>query len=246
MDATNFAVEAQVEECHWWFAGRRALFGRELAGAGLNSKCRVLDVGTGTGGNLRMLRNLQVPDVTGLDSNDLAIAYCKSKGLGAVRRGDICALPFADRTFDFVLATDVIEHVDDDSAALGELARVLRPGGKVLIAVPAFESLMGAAGRCRPSQTALSAATLTASNARGRPCSAPLLLFQLSIVRADLGGPPVDRPAQCQTRQRSRVQLAIRQPLSFCRVRCRYRDCSGSPSTLRSFDLGRRRKNRRI
>ena len=143
MDATNFAVEAQVEECHWWFAGRRALFGRELAGAGLNSKCRVLDVGTGTGGNLRMLRNLQVPDVTGLDSNDLAIAYCKSKGLGAVRRGDICALPFADRTFDFVLATDVIEHVDDDSAALGELARVLRPGGKVLIAVPAFESLWG-------------------------------------------------------------------------------------------------------
>lgn len=143
MDAANFAVEAQVEEGHWWFAGRRKLFARELRRAGLNSDCRVLDVGTGTGGNLRMLRDLRARNVTGLDSHDLAIAYCESKGLGTVHRGDICALPFADGDFDFVISTDVIEHVDDDAAALRELARVLRAGGKALIAVPAFQSLWG-------------------------------------------------------------------------------------------------------
>jgi SAM-dependent methyltransferase len=143
MDAANFAIEAEVEEHHWWFAGRRKLFARELARMGLDTNGSVLDVGTGTGANLRMLQDLDAESVTGLDSNELAISYCQSKGLGVVRRGDICALPFADRSFDFVLATDVIEHVDDDSAALCELARVLRPSGKALISVPAFESLWG-------------------------------------------------------------------------------------------------------
>lgn len=143
MDAGNFAVEAKVEEGHWWFAGRRKLFARELTRTGLGSASNVLDVGTGTGANLRMLRSLDARNVTGLDSNELAIAYCQSKNLGEVRRGDICAIPFADESFDFVLATDVIEHVDDDSAALEEVSRVLKNGGKALIAVPAFPSLWG-------------------------------------------------------------------------------------------------------
>ena len=143
MDAENFAVEAQVEEHHWWFVGRRELFARELRHMGLNSTSSVLDVGTGTGANLRMLQSLDARHVTGLDSNELAIRYCDSKGLGQVRRGDICAIPFADNTFDFVVATDVIEHVDDDFAALREIARVLKHGGRALVAVPAFQALWG-------------------------------------------------------------------------------------------------------
>lgn len=143
MDAENFAVEAQVEEYHWWFAGRRELFARELTRMGLKSNSGVLDVGTGTGANLRMLQGLDARNVIGLDSNELAISYCQSKNLGQVRRGDICAIPFADQSFDFVLATDVIEHVDDDAVALKEVTRVLKPGGRALVAVPAFESLWG-------------------------------------------------------------------------------------------------------
>jgi SAM-dependent methyltransferase len=143
MDAANFAVEAEVEERHWWFAGRRRLFARELTRFGVNRDSRVLDVGTGTGANLRMLQDLRVRSVVGLDRDELAICYCLSKGLGRVRQGDICAMPFDDRSFDFVVATDIIEHVHDDSAALRELARVLRDGGKALIAVPAFPSLWG-------------------------------------------------------------------------------------------------------
>jgi SAM-dependent methyltransferase len=52
-------------------------------------------------------------------------------------------LPFADGAFDLVTALDVIEHIDDDVAALGELRRVLRPGGRLLVAVPAFTFLWG-------------------------------------------------------------------------------------------------------
>ena len=52
-------------------------------------------------------------------------------------------MPFDDGQFDLVLATDVIEHVDDDLLALREVHRVLAPGGYALITVPAFESLWG-------------------------------------------------------------------------------------------------------
>jgi SAM-dependent methyltransferase len=52
-------------------------------------------------------------------------------------------MPFEDGSFDFVIATDVIEHVENDSAALSELVRALKDEGKALIAVPAFPSLWG-------------------------------------------------------------------------------------------------------
>lgn len=143
MQLETYAVEAEIEATHWWFVGRRRLFARELTRAGLTSDKYVLDVGTGTGANLRMLRDLHVSNVTGLDSNERAIQYCQSKGLGHIIKGDICAMPFDDRSFDFVIATDVIEHVESDAIALSELVRVLKDRGAALIAVPAFPSLWG-------------------------------------------------------------------------------------------------------
>src|ERR1700753_3257380 len=56
-------------------------------------------------------------------------------------------MPFKDESFDLVLATDVIEHLEDDRAGLREISRVLTPSGKVLITVPAFPSLWGLQGR---------------------------------------------------------------------------------------------------
>ena len=143
METGVYEVEAALESHHWWFTVRRALFARELAAAGLAPELRILDIGTSTGTNLRMLRDLGCRDVTGLDASAEAIAYCAAKGLGNVRQGDVCALPFADASFDFVLATDILEHVDDDRRAMAEIARVLVPGGRALITVPAFQSLWG-------------------------------------------------------------------------------------------------------
>ena len=143
MDTATYAVEAEIEATHWWFVGRRRLFAREIEKLSLPSSSRIVDVGTSTGTNLRLLRGLGFRAVEGLDFSDEAIRYCREKGFGLVRRGDVCAMPFADESFDLLLATDIIEHIDDDILALRELARVLRRGGRALITVPAFPFIWG-------------------------------------------------------------------------------------------------------
>jgi SAM-dependent methyltransferase len=143
MDLAAYSVEAEVEETHWWFVGRRRLFGREISGLGLSKDAPVLDVGTSTGTNLRMLAELGYRRVVGLDLSNEAIRFCAEKGLGVIHRGDVCDLPFEDASLDLVLATDIIEHVEDDRLALSEIARVLVPGGSAMITVPAFQCLWG-------------------------------------------------------------------------------------------------------
>jgi len=125
MDIAAYAVEAEAEATHWWFRGRRRLFAREIKKTGLPRTSRVLDVGTSTGANLRLLRDLGFRALDGLDFSQEAIHYCQEKGLGFVQLGDVCGMPFANGSFDLVLATDIIEHVDDDLKALREIGRVL-------------------------------------------------------------------------------------------------------------------------
>lgn len=143
MDPSAYEAEARNEATHWWFVGRRGLFAREIRRAGLPSDSSVLDIGTSTGTNLRLLRQLGFTRVEGIDSSPDAIRFCAEKGLGAVRLSDVCAMPFPNEAFDLVLATDIIEHVDEDALALREIVRVLRPGGHVLLTVPAFTMLWG-------------------------------------------------------------------------------------------------------
>ena len=143
MDAATYAVEAVIEQNHWWFAVRRELFAREIRAIGLTPEARVLDIGTSTGTNLRMLRDLGFSRVSGLDSSEEAIRFCAAKGFGQVRQGDVRAMPFDAASFELVLATDIVEHVEDDATALAEIARVLAPGGIALITVPTFPSLWG-------------------------------------------------------------------------------------------------------
>ena len=143
MKDSAFVVEAAIEAEHWWFVGRRKLFIREIARSQIELTARVLDLGTSTGTNLRMLRDSGFSNVAGLDLSEEALRFCREKYRGNVIRGDVTRLPFSHDWADLVLATDVIEHVDDDRAAIREIARVLKPGGVVLIAVPAFGLLWG-------------------------------------------------------------------------------------------------------
>lgn len=103
----------------------------------------VLDVGTSTGTNLRMLREMGIASVTGLEMSISAIKYCESKGLGPIVLGDICEVPMRSDQFDLVLATDIIEHVEDDMRAVSEIVRLLKPGGRALFTVPMFQALWG-------------------------------------------------------------------------------------------------------
>jgi ubiquinone/menaquinone biosynthesis C-methylase UbiE len=143
MEDSAYEAEARVEAEHWWFRGRRLLFAAELNALEFEGTGKILDVGTGTGSNLRMLRDEGYQNVVGIDLNILAISYCLTKGFTSVLMGNATNLPFVDSQFDMVLATDTIEHIDDDRKALHEIYRVLAPGGYAMVAVPAFPSLWG-------------------------------------------------------------------------------------------------------
>ena len=143
MKASTYEAEALIEATHWWFVGRRSLFATTIKRLCIPLEARVLDVGTSTGTNLRMLRDAGFARVEGLDISEHAIRWCAAKGLGPVTQGDVCNIPFSSETFDLVLATDVIEHVDDDRRALAEIHRVLKRGAYAIITVPAFGALWG-------------------------------------------------------------------------------------------------------
>jgi SAM-dependent methyltransferase len=136
----------EAEEAQWWYAGQRAiataLLGPSLGGR-LPGKVRVLDAGCGTGFNLLALSRLG--RATGIDLAPEALAFCEERGVRAVR-ASLLSLPFPDATFDAVTSFDVLYHawVTDDRAAVGEMARVLAPGGALLVRVPALRALWGA------------------------------------------------------------------------------------------------------
>ncbi len=98
-----------------------------------------LDCGCGTGFNYPSFRDAR--RVVSLDISAYALKICKKKGIPNLVKGDAQNLPFKDRTFDVVSAIELIEHLDDDNAALREFWRVLRPGGIVVLTTPAFKWL---------------------------------------------------------------------------------------------------------
>lgn len=143
MDDATYAVESKVERTHWWFVVRRYLLCSIVKEFSMPENAAILDVGTSTGTNLRMLKEMGFKNYQGIDISSEAISWCAKKGLGVVRQGSICAIPFPNESFDLILATDIIEHVDDDLQALKELRRVLRKTGNLIITVPAYPSLWG-------------------------------------------------------------------------------------------------------
>ncbi|GGF64461.1 methyltransferase [Terasakiella brassicae] len=143
MKLEAYEAEAALEQDHWWFVARRSFFQAYISRLNLPETAKILDIGTSTGTNLRMLVDMGFSNIQGLDFSEHAIAFCHAKGLPAVTKGDICAVPFENDSFDLVVATDILEHVDDDKTALKEIYRILKPGGHALITVPMFMSLWG-------------------------------------------------------------------------------------------------------
>ncbi len=143
MNSEAYALESAVEESHWWFVVRRKLIKSIIIGHNLPKDTAILDIGSSTGTNLRMLKEMGFLNYQGIDVSDEAIFWCAQKKLGRIHKGDVCALSFQDSSFDLILATDIIEHVEEDGLALKEIDRVLKPGSSVIITVPAFNLLWG-------------------------------------------------------------------------------------------------------
>src|SRR5579884_386268 len=136
MDRRVYQQMEAVEDHHWWFLGRRAVIAAVLGDVASEGRpARVLDAGCGSGGNLGLYRG--AGPVFGVDTATTALAQARRRGYRGVAVASLAALPFGDGAFDLVAATDVVEHVADDAEALRELLRVTRPGGHLVLTVPA-------------------------------------------------------------------------------------------------------------
>jgi SAM-dependent methyltransferase len=144
MQEHTYPIMYEVEDAHWWYAGRRRIIKSFLARVCQNfqgRRPRILDVGCGTGANLELLA--EFGETEGVDISQEALSFCRERGFSNVRHGAAEKLPYEDGSFDLVTGLDVVEHLDDDVAGLSEMRRVLRPGGRVLLFVPAFMFLWG-------------------------------------------------------------------------------------------------------
>ena len=143
MNDEALVFESQIQESHWWFTGRRCLFGKIIRRLGLDPDSRILDLGSGSGTNLNLLRSMNFKNIQGLDISPTAVELCRQRGFEKVSLGSICETGLPSSHFDLVLATDVLEHVDDDRAALQEIRRLLKKGRSAFLAVPSFPALWG-------------------------------------------------------------------------------------------------------
>jgi SAM-dependent methyltransferase len=126
----------QVEDDHWWYRGRRRVLEGVIEQLDLPSDARILDAGCGSGRNMVELARHGV--VTGIELAGASVAVARARGVGEVSAGSVEDLPFPDDAFDFAVTLDVIEHIEHDHRPLSELRRVIRPGGQLLVTVPAY------------------------------------------------------------------------------------------------------------
>jgi SAM-dependent methyltransferase len=145
MEPSEYALMDAEEDRMWWYRTLHTRLCDALAG----TQGRVLDAGCGTGGFLAVLGSRR-PDLTrvGVEWDALAAPRARDKSGAAIVRGSVNTLPFADASFDAAVSADVLCHAAvDPPVALAELSRVLRPGGRLVVNMPAYQWLLSAHDR---------------------------------------------------------------------------------------------------
>lgn len=142
MDPKAYLEMADTEERHWWFMGRRAILKSVIGTFGLPPEASILEVGSGTGGNLEMLAEFGAVKAMEMDPAARAIALRKTSGRFDVQYGR-CPdeIAFVDHRFNLICMFDVLEHIDADVQTLAALKGSLARDGRMLITVPAFQWL---------------------------------------------------------------------------------------------------------
>lgn len=143
MRADLYADIYAKEDTYWWHVGKRLLvqsvINRYFKPSTLDPlPVRVLDVGCGAGRVLQMLT--EYGQVYGTDLSSLALEFCRKRGFNGVCQANIIeGLPFPNASFDLITALDVVEHLHDDAAGLRNLWQALKPGGLLVVSVPAYQ-----------------------------------------------------------------------------------------------------------
>lgn len=147
MERVIYDRMAELDQTHWWYTARRrvlaAFIRREIT---LPKNARLLEIGCGTGHNVPMLREFGSVDAVEIDADARRVATGRL-GIAVAEASlpELTGIP--EKYYDLVALLDVIEHVEEDHAALSSIARRLRPGGRVLITVPAHQWMWSAHDR---------------------------------------------------------------------------------------------------
>lgn len=137
MERVVYDRMAELDELHWWYRARRAiltkLIERRVRPA---PNSHILEIGCGTGHNVLMLKQFGDVDAIEIDPAARAVAEARlGRQIGDAPLPNLPGVP--DAKYDLVAILDVLEHVEEDRQALVSIAKKLRPGGKILITVPA-------------------------------------------------------------------------------------------------------------
>ncbi|WP_066424555.1 bifunctional 2-polyprenyl-6-hydroxyphenol methylase/3-demethylubiquinol 3-O-methyltransferase UbiG [Anabaena sp. 4-3] len=139
MDKELYLQFAKVEDSHWWFVGRRLIVDKIIRQLNLAQNSHILEAGCGTGGNLVMLS--RHGQISAMELDTMACQIANQRQVTQVKLGSLPdKIPFTD-DYDLIVILDVLEHIDDDLATLKALYARLKPGGLLLITVPAYQFL---------------------------------------------------------------------------------------------------------
>lgn len=133
-----------VEQSHWWFVARRKIIRSVIKRLSLPKRCKILEIGCGTGGNLLLLSAYGSVDAIEMNENAVSIAREKYGDKARIFHGCLPGVPQdLVNQYDLICMFDVLEHIEDDHCALREVKSMLNSNGRLLLTVPAHNWLWG-------------------------------------------------------------------------------------------------------
>ena len=139
MEKIEYQTLSNFEDQYWWYLGLRQLVFKSLNQYAPQAHAsRLLDAGCGTGG---LLSRCEEGASFGLDFSSDALQFCRGKNISRIAQASITDIPFKADSFHCAVSLDVLCNIKDGRKALGELFRVLKPKGILILNLPAYECL---------------------------------------------------------------------------------------------------------